>query len=202
MSATYVGFTGQRTSLARAAMSSTSSLLYKAMRQTALLATPYFKANTPHKKNAKAAFASFFGANDPAIVSRYLGYIRKGAINDLTVTYDGDDDSKAFVYTADKATTPGGTYTADLYLCPPLFTGYSVLGTNSTLGTIIHELSHLTLGTVDHCYGMRSCVRTLSDAQKLNNADNYKYYSEVFQYSQFKMRTLSDDYDRTHRPPR
>ncbi len=83
-----------------------------------------------------------------------------------------------------------------------LFTNFSVLGTNSTLGTIIHELSHLAVATVDHRYGMRNCVEVLNDAKKLTNADNYKYYTEVFQYPQFKMRPLSNAYDAGHMPPR
>lgn len=203
MTVTYVSFSDQKKTLAKAAVSSVSHLLATVIGQTKLLAAKDFNANTEHKKNAKKAFLSFFGGNSPATVAQHYGYIKQAIISDLTITYDAtDDDSKAYIFKVDKALVAGGVFTAEMYLCPPLYASYSVLGTNSTLGTIIHELSHLTVSTVDHVYGMKSCVQTLTDAEKLTNADNYKYYAEVFQYSKYQMRELSDDYDAKHSPPK
>lgn len=203
MTVTYVSFSEQNKTLAKAAVSSVSHLLTTVIAQTKLLAAKDFNANTDHKKNAKKAFLNFFGGNSPATVALHFGYIKQAIINDLTITYDAtDNDSKAYIFRKDKAPAAGGAFTAEMYLCPPLYASYSVLGTNSTLGTIIHELSHLTVATVDHVYGMKSSVETLTNAEKLTNADNYKYYAEVFQYPLYKMRALSDDYDSKHSPPK
>lgn len=203
MTVTYVSFSADHKKRAQGAVSSVSNLLATVIAQTRMLATPNFNPNTDHKKNARKAFQSFFGGNSAATVAQHFGYIKQAIISDLTITYDATDaDSKAYIFTVDKAPAPGGAYTADLYLCPTLYASFSVLGTNSTLGTIIHELSHLTVATVDHVYGMRSCVEDLNAGEKLTNADNYKYYAEVFQYPKFEMRTLSDDYDASNMPPK
>jgi len=203
MTVTYISFSEQNKTLAKAAVSSVSHLLTTVIAQTKLLAGKDFNANTDHKKNAKKAFLNFFGNNSPATIALHYGYIKQAIINDLTITYDDtDNDSKAYIFRKDKAAAAGGAFTAEMYLCPPLYASYAVLGTNSTLGTIIHELSHLTVSTVDHVYGMKSSVETLTNAQKLTNADNYKYYAEVFQYPLYKMRDLSDDYDSKHSPPK
>jgi hypothetical protein len=201
MTVTYVSFSEANKTLAKAAVSSVSHLLSTVIAQTKLI--PGSKLDTDHKKNAKKAFLSFFGGNNPVTVAQHYGYIKKAMIDALTITYDATDlVAKAYIFTADKAPAPGGIFTPDLYLCPALYASYSVLGTNSTLGTIIHELSHLTVSTVDHVYGMRSCVETLTDAQKLTNADNYKYYAEVFQYPKYQMRALADTYDASNIPPK
>ena len=203
MTVTYVAFSDPKKTLAKAAVSSVSHLLSTVIAQTKLVAAKDLNANTVHRKNARKAFLSFFGGNSPATVALHYGYIKKAIISDLTITYDAtDNDSKAYIFRVDKALAAGGAFTAEMYLCPPLYASYSVLGTNSTLGTIIHELSHLTVSTVDHVYGMKSSVETLTNAEKLTNADNYKYYAEVFQYPKYEMRALSDDYDSKHSPPK
>ena len=100
------------------------------------------------------------------------------------------------------ATAPGQPFTPKIHFCPALVTGFSSLGTNSAAGTIIHEMTHLVLNTDDKIYGMKSCSE-LSDSDKLVNADNYKYYSELFQLVSLSMMpALSDSYDGTHTPPR
>lgn len=202
MPVTYVGFSSKREQLAKAAMASVSHLLGTVVTQTRSLSAPSASSSVS-KVNAKTAFKSFFGANSPATVASHYGYIKSAAVDALTVEYDGAElGAKAYIFTSCKAPAPGGAFTAKLYLCPPLFDSYSVLGTNSTLGTIIHELSHLAVSTVDHKYGMKRVVETLTDSQKLTNADNYKYYAEVFQFRGFEMRALSDAYDAYTMPPK
>ena len=51
-----------------------------------------------------------------------------------------------------------------------------MVGRDSKAGTIIHELSHVVLGTQDYAYGMN--VLSLSSDEAANNADTYEYYAE------------------------
>jgi hypothetical protein len=159
-------------------------------------------------KNAQKAFQRFWGANPAATVATRLHHLKTAFFSTtkaLTIHYDPTDPDKAYVFTADKASGPGaGDYTPDIYFAPALVTSgnYATLGTNSAAGTIIHELSHLVLATVDNIYGMKSCSE-LSDADKVTNADNYKYYCELFQLANLaNLPALSDGYNNSSRPPR
>ena len=59
----------------------------------------------------------------------------------------------------------------------PSFFEAPLVGRDSKAGTIIHELSHIELGTLDYAYGVPA-VLTLSADQAANNADTYEYYAE------------------------
>lgn len=151
---------------------------------------------------ARTAYARFWGGNNPDTVAGLLKILKSAFYNDLTIKFDANDPDKAYVYSSDKATKPGQPYTAELYFCPALIKGYATLGTNSAAGTIVHEMSHLVLATVDNKYGMKSCTE-IADDEKINNADNFKYYCELFQLvSLKKLPALSDDYNLKNSPPR
>ena len=62
----------------------------------------------------------------------------------------------------------------DSYFRAPL------VGFNSKMGTIIHELTHTVKNTDDHEYGMHDCrVLAVNNPDlAVDNADNYEYYSE------------------------
>lgn len=45
--------------------------------------------------------------------------------------------------------------------------------------TIVHESSHLVLGTADHAYKFEAKFDTLSTTQRMNNADSYGLFSEA-----------------------
>jgi hypothetical protein len=52
---------------------------------------------------------------------------------------------------------------------------------DNPLGVIIHEMTHIVLGTEDHVYGKTEC-RTLASTnprQARENADNFEYFSEA-----------------------
>lgn len=68
-----------------------------------------------------------------------------------------------------------------VYLCDQFFRA-GRRGIDSTVGTIIHELSHLMAHTQDHAYGQIRCrgLATTQEAQARTNADNYQYYCESF----------------------
>ncbi|WP_341736127.1 M35 family metallo-endopeptidase [Microcoleus sp. CAWBG640] len=156
-------------------------------------------------KDVLTAFKRFWGDNKPEIVAKKLKSLKEALISKpIQIKYDPKDtSSKAYVFCKDCATSKSVNYNPVMHFCQPLIADYSVLGTNSAAGTIIHELSHLVLGTDDKIYGMNSCSINLSDVDKLVNADNYKYYCELFQLARLSlMPELSDSYDLSHKPPR
>ncbi|HWI78916.1 MAG TPA: hypothetical protein VNS31_06940, partial [Ramlibacter sp.] len=69
MTVTYVSFSEANKTLAKAAVSSVSHLLSTVIAQTKLI--PGSKLDTDHKKNAKKAFLSFFGGNNPVTVAQH-----------------------------------------------------------------------------------------------------------------------------------
>jgi hypothetical protein len=133
------------------------------------------------------------------LVATNLQLMLTAIMTDLTIIYDDADDSKAYVFSAHCAASPGQPFTAQIQFCPPLLEDFAALGTNSALGTILHEMSHLVLGTDDHQYGMLSCSGLTPD-RRVTNADNYKYYSELFQYRPGTEPELKDGVT-LHRPP-
>ena len=152
---------------------------------------------------ARRAFERFWGGNDSDDVAGFLRTLKNAFYADLTIKYDGAEaDSKAYVYEKSMATAPGNPYTAEMFFCPALIQGFAALGTNSAAGTIVHEMSHLVLATADHVYGMKSCTE-LADDKKITNADNFKYYCELFQLATLKtLPVLADSYDLKHSPPK
>lgn len=161
------------------------------------------KMNGEAFANARKAYTRFWGGNDSDEVARQLRYLKNALFNDLTIKFDATDKTaKAYIFDDDVAKVIGGDYTAEMYFCPPLLNNYAALGTNSAAGTIVHELSHLVLRTEDHKYGMKS-VTEISDQQKLTNADNFKYYCELFQLVNLSnLPVLSDAYDLSHVAPK
>lgn len=201
-----VTFSGFSTDVEKyhAAYNQAKQVLAKAHNSAKSLATATESSrNSAGVKDAQAAFSRFFGGNSPETVASHLGLMKSAlTISDMAIVYDATDPAKAYVTVADCASKPGDPFTARIQFCSALITGYGVLGTNSSAGTIVHELSHLVLNTDDHIYGMKSCTG-LSDAKKLTNADNFKYYVELFQLARLSlMPKLSDAYDKNHAPPR
>ncbi len=135
-----------------------------------------------------------------ALVAENYRLVALALNGDLTIIYDANDDSKAYVYVSACADAPGGDFTAEMRFCPPLLEDFAAIGTNSAMGTIVHEMSHLVLGTEDHVYGMKSCTE-LTPGERVENADNFKYYTERFQYRLGTEPDLTDDVD-IHTPPR
>lgn len=64
-------------------------------------------------------------------------------------------------------------------LCTLFFRARSS-GTDARFGVIIHELSHLVAGTVDHVYGPRAALALAAQDSNLamQNADNLEYFVE------------------------
>ncbi len=70
---------------------------------------------------------------------------------------------------------------AKIYLCDGFFRA-GRRGIDSTVGTIIHELSHLIANTHDHASGQMPCrgLAATQSTQARSNADNYQYFCESF----------------------
>jgi peptidyl-Lys metalloendopeptidase len=68
-----------------------------------------------------------------------------------------------------------------IFLCTQ-FWAADITGTNSKVGTIIHETSHFTIvaGTTDQMYGQEGCLQlaTSDPVGATNNADNFEYFAE------------------------
>ncbi len=201
MPVTFTNFGEVKTDLYQAAFNQAKLILGKA--QSSAQAVVSMSKSSPTYADVSKAFKRFWGSNDPTTVSRRLGMVKSAMLtSDLVIEYDPTDTSKAYVFASHCATSEGQAFTPKIHFCPALVTGFSSLGTNSAAGTIIHEMTHLVLNTDDKIYGMKSCSE-LSDPNKLVNADNYKYYSELFQLVRLSMMpALSDSYDGTHSPPR
>ncbi|MHC4654269.1 MAG: M35 family metallo-endopeptidase [Planctomycetota bacterium] len=205
MQATFEGFPDNiNVAPYKAAFNNAKHIVSKAYRSAVSVKT--MNKRSPAYRDVLAAYTRFWGNNNSTTVASRLRILKNALISaDLKIIYSTDDDggtTKAFIYEDDQAPNPGGAYTPNIYFCPPLIKGYAALGTNSASGSIIHEMSHLILATDDKTYKMKSCSE-LSDANKLVNADNYKYYCELFFLARLSlMPALSDAYDLSHRPPR
>ena len=75
--------------------------------------------------------------------------------------------------------------TTIIYLCQKYFK-VNLTGTDSKMGTIVHELSHALAGTDDvkleqKCYGQDACLFLAKEHPEMavRNADNYEYFAEL-----------------------
>jgi hypothetical protein len=70
----------------------------------------------------------------------------------------------------------------EIHLCDQFFLTEDETKFNSTMGTIIHELTHIVGNTNDYEYGEDDCViLAQNDPEKaIENADNYEFYCESF----------------------
>ncbi|KAL9964465.1 hypothetical protein ACROYT_G028111 [Oculina patagonica] len=89
------------------------------------------------------------------------------------------------------------TGTRTLYLCPLYESFPSLLGYDSKMGTIVHELSHALAYTDDIVYGISACKWLAQEhpSDAANNADNYQFFvttSFPFNYGIDAMTTLSN----------
>jgi hypothetical protein len=185
----------------KAAFNAAKTIVTKAQLSAGSISTNKSKTGDAFAQ-ARTAFRRFWGGNDSDAVAELLRILKNAFYSDLKIIFNNDPDSKAFVYESDQAKAPGSPYTAEMCFCPPLIEGFAAMGTNSAAGTIVHEMSHLVLATDDHKYGMKSCTE-IADNKKIANADNFKYYCELFQLVSLKnLPVLSDAYDLKNAPPK
>lgn len=134
------------------------------------------RINTVTCGGACAAHDEWFGAYDSGRKTELKsGWDRIYArLNDAAITFDCTCTQNYYAYVY-----PSQPY--NIYLCNAFWSAPST-GTDSKMGTLIHEMSHFTVtaDTDDHAYGQSAC-RTLADnnpGQAVNNADNHEYFAE------------------------
>jgi len=125
-------------------------------------------------------------ASDAAVLKR-VAHVRTGlekvqrCLEGDTVVFKRwdlpeDDDTReadtyAYVYTAEKEN--------NIYLGGAFWVARTK-GTDSSAGTIVHELTHRLHGTADHVYGQDGAkdLAKNAPAKATSNADNYEYLAE------------------------
>lgn len=128
----------------------------------------------------QARFTTWFGPAIPAtvnVVRTKITAIHR-AVAVLNITFrNGGSACQIGTY----AYVRPHTGLAKVYLCDMFFNS-GRQGIDSTVGTIIHELSHIYGQTIDSVYGHAQCqvLAANQSAVARNNADNYQYYCESF----------------------
>jgi peptidyl-Lys metalloendopeptidase len=121
-------------------------------------------------------FVKWFGAYEADRYATVKDHFAKisDALDTKPITFNAGcaEDCYAFVY-------PSKPY--EIYLCNQFWTAPDT-GTDSKLGTLIHEMSHfyVVAGTDDHVYGQTACLSLAETDAVLaaDNADSHEYYAE------------------------
>ena len=133
--------------------------------------------NQPH-------YVSWFGAADPNRIEvvKLVYEIMKNVMETDVITYIFNDPRcqpsyYAFTYHGSR----------EVYLCDQYLNSEDILGIDTKLCTIVHELSHAITYTNDHAYGRQKCLNLAKNnpIQAINNGDSYCYFSEttnIFNY--------------------
>lgn len=135
---------------------------------------------TNHTKE-KERFEKWFGQMNEGRLKRVKDLIDKIHTayedNNIVLIKGGDMcdiDDYAYVSENDKK--------YEIHLCDQFFLTDDETKFNSTMGTIIHELTHIVGNTEDHEYGEDDCVILAQNEpdKAIDNADNYEFYCESF----------------------
>jgi peptidyl-Lys metalloendopeptidase len=137
--------------------------------------------------------STYFCRNNTRIVSCNYEKMRR-KMETEEVTLHGEPGEPDYAYVCPKRDP------SIIHLCGRFFTDPEsgtdtvVSGTDSMMGTIVHEMSHLAAGTSDEednngtdpkieskVYGQARCRRLATENSKKarNNADNYEYFAEA-----------------------
>jgi hypothetical protein len=121
----------------------------------------------------------FFGSNPPGAIAKNFRAISRGL----------DEREGRVAYECNSAAAcSGGTFAyvrwgggarETMGFCPMFFRAART-GQDSQGGIVIHEMSHLALGTRDHAYQPRGAEALAKDdpAAAQMNADSYEYFAE------------------------
>ena len=143
--------------------------------------------NEPH-------YVSWFGAEDADRIKRVKKKFNKvlSAMEADVITYHFDDPQcepsyYAFTYLGAR----------DIYLCGMYHRSVDLLGIDTKLCTIVHELTHAVSRTDDIEYGRDKCLQLAktNPRRATINADNYGYFAEttnIFDYGFDSMEAWPD----------
>lgn len=107
------------------------------------------------------------------VMGIYLSVYEAMGNTRFTLYFHGPEcDKGVFAYTFFRSTY--------LYLCDGYFAAPTT-GSDSKVGTLVHELTHAVGETEDYEYGEAACQNlALNDPQRaIMNADNYEYFTEA-----------------------
>ena len=129
-------------------------------------------------------YVSWFGAVDTGhihhVKQNYQGM--KNALERDVITYVFNDPRcRPFTY----AFTFKGS--RRIWLCNKYIISENILGIDTKLCTIVHQLSNAVMYTNDYTYGRQTCLNLAKNSpnKAVNNGDNYCYHSEttnIFDY--------------------
>ena len=139
-----------------------------------ILSTSYFSVDSNPR-----LYTTWFGSRTDGYVKSvggvYLNVIYAMQTYQYTISFGGPQCTKikgVIAYTYKGSQT---IYLCNLYRSEP-----DIKGTDTKMGTIVHEFTHAAAHTDDITYGQQNCMNLakLSPDQAVKNADNYHYFSE------------------------
>lgn len=131
-------------------------------------------------------YTKWFGTYTTARIQVVDGIIQKmlAQLSTRAITIDGVGGlcrPGDYAYTLATALGGGLRSGVTIFLCNKFFV-IPLYGKSSQVGTILHEITHLVGGTVDHANGQTNCQRLAKRKPTLaiNNGDSYTFYIESF----------------------
>ena len=138
----------------------------------------YVSAANSDIDDNQAHYVSWFGSADANRISQVKQKFNemKSSLEQDTYTYHFDDPGCSpgvYAFTYFDST--------DIFLCDVYTASDNLVGIDTKLCTIVHELSHAKSGTEDIIYGRKCCLHLAISSPDLaiNNGDNYCYFLET-----------------------
>ena len=122
----------------------------------------------------KKWFGTAYSSNMKTVEGNYLTIKSAMETYQYTLYFNGPECQRGdFAYTFYASTR--------VYLCDSYFRASTTTGTDSKMGTLVHEMSHAAAETEDIVYGSYSCERLATNDPRsaINNADSYEYFAEA-----------------------
>ncbi len=127
-------------------------------------------------------------SSNPNLYTKWFGYRYSGYVDTvkgvfLSIKKAMESTSYILNYLGPKCKGNIVAYTyhgsTTLYLCAGYFSAPTT-GSDSKMGTIVHEMSHAVAYTEDYKYGPSDCQALAKNYpdMAINNADNYEYFAE------------------------
>ena len=144
----------------------------------------YISAAGDDISDNRGHYVSWFGALNAGRIRKVKQVFQgmKNALETDIITYIFDDprckpDVYAFTYKDSRK----------IYLCDAYVRSANILGIDTKLCTIVHELSHAVMSTDDNGYGRLTCLNLAKSNpnEAINNGDSYCYFAEttnIFNY--------------------
>lgn len=154
-------------------------VIRRAFGDARLMTNASIAALTLEPETIRPHLARFFGSNQPGAIAKNFRVIAQGLDQrESRVAYECNRADacrgSTFAYVR-----WGGGARETMGFCPMFFSAGRT-GQDNQGGIVIHEMSHLALGTRDHAYQPRGAEALAKDdpAAAQMNADSYEYFAE------------------------